>query len=94
MLPKSPDAGFTEERLQSMAWWQRILLLRVQKMWEAGGCGSKRMVPFWGRCTTYFSLCFENVLGFRVGVGEFTTNFRTYFSGDWAVVWGGTLGHF
>ncbi|CAJ1423573.1 unnamed protein product [Effrenium voratum] len=36
MLPKSPDAGFTEERLQSMAWWQRILLLRVQKMWEAG----------------------------------------------------------
>ena len=21
------------------------------------GCGSKPMVPFWGRCTTHFSLC-------------------------------------
>ena len=23
-----------------------------------------------------------------LGVGEFTTNFRTYFSGDWEVHWG------
>ena len=29
------------------------------KIWEGsgvGGCGSKPMVPFWGRCTTHFGL--------------------------------------
>ena len=28
------------------------------------------------------------VLGSHFGVGEFTTHFRTYFSGDWDVHWG------
>ena len=28
------------------------------------------------------------VLGSHFGVGEFTTHFRTYFSGDWDVDWG------
>ena len=29
-------------------------------------------------------------MGSHFGVGEFTTNFRTYFSGDWDVHWGMT----
>ena len=34
------------------------------------GCGSKPMVPFWGRCTTHFSL-FEWGLGCPLGVRDF-----------------------
>ena len=30
----------------------------------------------------------KTVLGSHFGVGEFTTHFRTYFSGDWDVHWG------
>ena len=34
------------------------------------------------------------LLASRLGVGEFTTHFRTYFSGDWNVHWGyGVLTH-
>ena len=29
---------------------------------------------------------------YHFGVGEFTTHFRTYFSGDWDVHWGYDLG--
>ena len=29
----------------------------------------------------------KTVLGSHVGVGEFTTHFRTYFTGDWDVHW-------
>ena len=33
-------------------------------------------------------------MGYHFGVGEFTTHFRTYFSGDWDVHWGyGLLTH-
>ena len=33
-------------------------------------------------------------MGSHFGVGEFTTHFRTYFSGDWDVHWGyGLLTH-
>ena len=31
----------------------------------------------------------KTVLGSHFGVGEFTTHFRTYSSGDWDVHWGG-----
>ena len=34
------------------------------------GCGSKPMVPFWGRCTTHFSL-FQWGLGCSPGVRDF-----------------------
>ena len=27
-------------------------------------------------------------MGSHFGVGEFTTHFRTYFRGDWDVLWG------
>ena len=30
----------------------------------------------------------QTVLGSHFGLGEFTTHFRTYFSGDWDVHWG------
>ena len=29
---------------------------------------------------------------FFFGIGEFTTHFRTYFCGDWDVLWGYDLG--
>ena len=36
----------------------------------------------------------KTVLGSHFGVGEFTTHFRTNFSGDWDVHWGyGVLTH-
>ena len=31
-------------------------------------------------------------MGSHFGVGEFTTRFRTYFSGDWDVHWGRDFG--
>ena len=30
---------------------------------------------------------------YNFGVGEFTTHFKTYFSGDWEVHWGHDLDH-
>ena len=36
----------------------------------------------------------KTVLGSHFGVGEFTTHFSTYVSGDWDVHWGyGLLNH-
>ena len=36
----------------------------------------------------------QNLMASHFGVGEFTTHFRTYFSGDWDVHWGyGILTH-
>ena len=32
--------------------------------------------------------CGSKLMGSHVGVDEFTTHFRTYFSGDWDVHWG------
>ena len=72
-------------------WW--ILLLREpsrtqgkQPDVEKNDGGQNRFgIPFWGRCTTHFSLL-QN--GFEIPfwlVGEFTTHCRTYFSGDWDV---------
>ena len=50
--------------------------------------GPKLVVPY----LTW--LWAKTVLGFHFGVGEFTTHFRTYFSGDWDVHWGyGFLTH-
>ena len=45
------------------------------------GHGSKLMVM-------YLSLQGLWLLGSHFGVSEFTTHFRTYFSGDWDVHWG------
>ena len=63
--------------------------------------GSLRPVGFFGqRKITMFAAGYEavvvkTVLGSHFWlVGEFTTHFRTYFSGDWDVHWGyGVLTH-
>ena len=37
---------------------------------------------------THLAVVVKAVVGSHFGVGEFTTHFRTYFSGDWDVHWG------
>ena len=44
--------------------------------------GDKYMVATW--------LWLSEAMGSHFGVGECTTHFRTYFSGDWDVHWGAT----
>ena len=42
----------------------------------------------------YVAVVVKTVLGSHFGLGEFTSHFRTYFSGDWDVHWGyGVLTH-
>ncbi|CAK9011760.1 unnamed protein product [Durusdinium trenchii] len=36
MMGKQPDAGFSEDRLKSLPWWQRFLFYRIKSMWEGG----------------------------------------------------------
>ena len=51
-----------------------------------GGAGVVSGVPMWLRLS--------KPMGSHFGVGEFTTHFRTYFTGDWDVHWGyGILTH-
>ena len=40
------------------------------------------------RLTSQLAVVVKTVLGSHFGVGDFTTHFRTYFSGDWDVHWG------
>ena len=39
---------------------------------EISGCGSKPMVPFWGRCTTHFSRDFSGDWDVHWGYGILT----------------------
>lgn len=36
MLERNPGEGISEERIQSLTWWQRWLFFRVKRMWETG----------------------------------------------------------
>ena len=46
-------------------------------------CPKPTFLPYW--------LWVKTVLGSHFGVGEFTSHFRTYVSGDWDVHWRGTI---
>ena len=51
-----------------------------------------QFIPFLIPCLSHppknMAVVVKTVLGSHFGVGEFTTHFRTYFSGDWDVHWG------